>query len=177
MTVKIERNPTLKLDWDRVALDEKDWRGIALAGAMLPYPSEKAKHEPFDHYLTRLGFLSKTDIHMQFEPNAYNEFFRALKSGMRVYGAWDANEPFEPTFNRTVQQIIPTLDAAERKKYLDLGEQFAAQPPEELLPITLSEVGAMKVLCDGYFIHVFRDLANAHADAENQGKNEAGTAT
>ncbi len=170
--IKAERNPVLKIDWGKMALDEKVWESVQLAVVFLPYPSEKEKHEPFNHYLTGLGFLSKTDVHMQFEPNAYDEFFKALKSGMKIYGSWDGKAAFEDAFNKFLIGLIPSFTDSERKKLLDLGNQFEKGKPQTgLLPITLSEVGEIKIICDAYFNRVFRDMANARAKKDKVNKD------
>jgi AbiV family abortive infection protein len=174
MKIKMERAPALRLDWARGALDEPVWKRVALAMTFLPYPKEKEKHEPFDHYLAGIVFMSKTDVHMQFEPNAYEAFYRALKSGLKVYGNWDGQTPFEASFNQLVDEVLPSLSQEDRAKYLMLGEQFNKRPNPELQKITLSEVGAMKVLCDAYFMRTFKSLARERAkDEDGAGKGDA----
>lgn len=151
----IDRSPILKLDWHRDALSEQELRDTGVCFAMLPGPDEKDKHEPFDHYLTGLGFLSKTDVHMQFEANAYESFYLALKKGMHVYGDWDGNEPFSDAFDRLASDFIS--DPAARGNIVRLGESFTTGQPA-LGEMTLSEVGTLKVLCDFYFLLTFRRL-------------------
>ena len=152
----IERQPILKLEHKRGALNEQDINNTALCFGMLPGPNDVKKHKPFDLYLTGLGFLSKNDIHLQFELNAYDCFYRSLKSGMEVFGDWDAAKPFEDAFEAFTKDIIP--DAEQRREFLELGRQFEIQPCDPK-GITLNEVGGMKLLCDAYFLERFRRLA------------------
>lgn len=162
----IERSPVLKLDWGREALSEQDLRNVVLCFGMLPGSKEPDRHEPFNHYLTGLGFLSKNDIHLQFEFNAYEQFYLSLKTGMRQYGDWDGVSPFTVAFDAVMADVMP--DTEERHKYLRLGEQFLATPPVPK-DITLSEVGAIKLLCDAYYLQTFRRIA--HERSKEKGEN------
>jgi len=159
--VVIERSPILRLDWKRDALLENDLRSIAHCFAMLPGPDDKDRHEPFNYYITGLAFLSKNDIHVQFEPNAYEQFYKSLKSGMRLYKDWDETVPFTTAFDTTMADFVP--NAEERKKYLNLGEQFETDSPDPK-GVTLSETGFMKVLCDAYFLMTFKKMLTARKE-------------
>jgi AbiV family abortive infection protein len=162
--VQVERTPRLRLDWNKDALTEQDLRNASLAYAMLPAPQDRQLHGPFDAYLTGLGFLSKTDIHMQFEANAYEAFFDSLMSGMKQYGEWDGTAAFEPAFNRLLDGVLPTMAADERERYFKMGMQFKLGKPT--MPISLSEVGAMKILCDAFYVRTFRRLAEERSKRE-----------
>lgn len=155
-SVIVERSPKLELDWKRDALVEQDLRNASLCFSMLPGKDARDKHEPFNYYLTALGFLSKNDIHLQFEANAFEQFYKSLKSGMRIYGDWDGIIPFSKTFDIFLSTISRSKE--ERNKYLKLGKQFEKTPPDTS-GITLSEVGIMKLICDAYFIRTFQHLA------------------
>lgn len=151
----VERSPILKLNWHKDVLSEQELRNTAVCFGMLPGPNDKEKHEPFGHYFTGLGFLGKTDIHMQFEANAYQSFYSALKTGMRIYNDWDEKSPFADTFNRLTCDFI--TDSSARSRIVQIGESFATDQPVQS-EITLSDVGTIKALCDYYFIMTFRRL-------------------
>lgn len=154
--VIVERSPKLELDWRQDALTEQDLRNASLCFAMLPTKDERVKHEPFNYYLTGLGFLSKNDIHLQFEANSFDQFYKSLKSGMRIYGDWDGATLFSKSFDTFFSTI--NRNKEERDKYLKLGKQFEKTPPDTT-GITLSEVATMKLICDAYFIRTFQRLA------------------
>lgn len=69
--IGLERSPILKLDWQRHALSDQDLKNTGLCFSMLPGPKDRQKDKLFDNYITGLGFLSKNDIHLQFEANAF----------------------------------------------------------------------------------------------------------
>lgn len=176
MEVRVERNPQLKLDWRRESLDENDLRNTGLCYVMLPAPNERESQAPFDKYLTGLGFLSKTDIHMQFEGNAYECFYNSLKVGMRAYGDWDGKVPFSEAFGRLLDVALPQMEPAERTRYLEMGEQFSRKEAPKLR-VTLSEVGAIKILCDAYFIRTFRKRGEERAKKEDGPKKSSGSSS
>jgi len=155
-SVFVERSPKLELDWKRDALVEQDLRNASLCFSMLPRKDERDKHEPFNYYLTGLGFLSKNDIHLQFEANAFDQFYKSLNSGMRIYGDWDGIMPFSKSFDTFLSTI--SRNKEERNKYLRLSKQFEKTPPDTS-GITLEEVGIMKLICDAYFMRTFQRLA------------------
>lgn len=162
--VVVERSPILKLDWKRDALTERDLSNVKLCFAMIPSPGGEGGHEPFDHYITGLAFLSKTDIHMQLEANAYEAFYKALKTAMRVYRDWDGSASFSQVFHAVMKDLIP--EQTDRQRFIDLGEQFEKKPVAVSQAITLSETGGIKILCDAYFLRTFRRLADERAKLE-----------
>jgi hypothetical protein len=118
----------------------------------LPRRDEPEKHEPFDHYLTGLGFLSKTDIFMQFEANAFEHFYCALKHAMRVCGDWDVGTPFPERFEGFASEFF--TEDTDRETYVGAAEKIEAGEVTNLR-VDLSEVAAMKVLTDAYLLRTF----------------------
>jgi len=162
--VVVERSPILALDWQRGVLSEQELRHTALCLGLLPGPQDSETHEPFDHYLTGLALLGKNDIHLQLEANAYEQFYRSLKSGMKLYQDWDGVGPFGPAFDAVIQTVLP--DFEDTTKYLELCRQFELGRPKPT-KITLTEVGVMKLLCDAYFLRTFDRLAVERRKMEN----------
>ena len=153
MEIRVERNPILRLDWGREALSDNDIGNTMMCFAKLPGPDEKEKIMAFNHYITGLAFLSKNDIHIQFEFNAYEQFYKSLKAGMYAYGDLIKNQPIISSIEEYVNSNFPVLKNVS--KYLELGEQFELRDKAPV-GITLSEVGAIKILCDAYYLHKFK---------------------
>jgi len=130
----------------------------------LPGLGDKDKHEPFDHYLTGLGFLSKTDVHTQFEANSYQSFYLALKTGMRTYNDWNEEAPYSSAFDALTSDFFTDREA--RSKIVRIGESFSTGQPA-LAEITLSDVGTLKILCDFYFLLTFRRLMQQRRQAQS----------
>jgi hypothetical protein len=122
----------------------------------MPGPDERDMHSSFDHYLTALGFLAKTDVHMQFEPQSFLHFFQSFKRGPQVYGHWDGSQDFKIAAKRILELRFPfgtgDLDAS---KMVDIGKKMAATLESPPPLITRSEVGSMKILCDTHFSSLF----------------------
>ena len=170
--VVVERQPILRLDWKRDVLSEHALRNTAMCFGMMPGPDERESHQPFNHYFGGLAFLSKNDIHLQCEPNAYEQFYLSLKAAFRLYGDWDGAEAFADVFARVMKKTVPTIGDVE--KYRELGEQFACTRPDPKA-ITLSEVGAMKLLCDAYLIRTFERMAKERDGVEKPSEADLDT--
>jgi len=155
MDIHVQRSPILRLDWNQRALSDRDLIETALCFGMLTGPQDKEQNIIFGSYTEGLAFLSKSDIHLQFEANAYDGFYKCLKSSMQFYGDWDGQSPFPKRF----EQFLATLNIREeeRKKQMKMGEQFEVFPPNTK-GITLSGVGSIKIACDAYLIGKFREL-------------------
>jgi AbiV family abortive infection protein len=82
--LEIGRSPALRIGWPKNALTEDDLARTLLCFSMMPRPDKREDHPPFDHYATGLALMSKSDIHLQFEPQAFGEFYESLKCGTRV---------------------------------------------------------------------------------------------
>jgi hypothetical protein len=78
----------MEINWARGVLGEKELRNIGLCFGLLPPGVSKEEVEPFQHYLSGLAFLAKTDIHLNFSPNAYLSFLNSIKVGMKYYGVF-----------------------------------------------------------------------------------------
>ena len=150
--VVVARSPALKIVWRMNPLSENDLDRTLLCFGMMPSGDELESHVPFHHYATGLALMSKTDIHFQFEPQAFGEFFEALKLAMRVYGDWDGSQDYGEVFHPVVSEIVGESDECET--LFSLGERLRVKSPTQT-EITLEEVGKIKIVCDAYFIRKF----------------------
>jgi AbiV family abortive infection protein len=150
------RSPELKIGWPHAALDSATLDRVVLCFAMMPQPDERSKHEPFGHYLAGIAFIAKTDVFLQFEPQAYEAFAKSLKSGMALYGHQLTGEDFTTAFARFVEE--KTSDDAFKAKHLNLIKASESKSTP-VCAVTLSEVAELKLICDMYFIEVFNRLA------------------
>ena len=82
---EIGRSPELKIGWPRAVLDSETLDRVVVAFVAIPKPDDRAKHEPFNHYLTGVGYLAKTDVFLQFEFQAYGAFLASLTAALRIY--------------------------------------------------------------------------------------------
>ncbi len=162
MEVRIERNPVLKLDWKHSALSEKDLQNTALCFSMLPGDNKSELGQSMGAYITALAFLNKNDIHFQFEANSYELFYKSLKHGMRHFKDWDNKEYFPDRFEKLLRSY--NLGQEEIDKHKILAQRFESSDRTTSFKettLTLSEVGAIKIMCDAYFTVKFREMAKA----------------
>jgi len=160
----VERSPALKLAWKQEALSQHLLGVVGMClGAITKIKRED--HKTLDHYLTGLGFMSKTDVHMQFEANAYEHFYKALKHALVLYKDWDGNgDPMLPV-EAWLSEFID--DEGQKSKYLELCKTFEAERPKPDV-ITLEEVAMMKVLAEAYYLKKFRQQFNEAKEAKSK---------
>jgi hypothetical protein len=118
---------------------------------MVVYPflmRESRKLEEFiKTYALALTLFSKLDIHFRVEPNAFNEFFKALKAALIAFGDWDGKSDLKEAI---LNQFKGLGDFKELDAIIQTGIDFdpsqGGNPPN----ITLTEIAAMKLYCDVY---------------------------
>jgi AbiV family abortive infection protein len=164
----LERSPKLKIGWGNNVLTSQVLNQVALCFGMLPPHDKPDLHTPFNHYLTGLGYLSKTDVHMQFEAHAFAQMFKAMRLGMSQYGDWPHDKSFRESFEAVLDKTMSGLpDYKTFLKFCELGEGLE----ENKLPsqsLDLGDVGMMKVLADRYFLWRFDQLARERASIDKR---------
>jgi AbiV family abortive infection protein len=99
-------------------------------------------------YAMGLALFSKTDIHLRFEVNAFDEFYEALRETMKTLGDWDGESDFKAAVKAQLEEIG---ERGDLDQILDLGQDLVAdETKSKLHPITLTEVVTMKMYCDYY---------------------------
>ena len=171
MEVRIKRNPELKLDWKHDALSDANLQNVALCFGMLPGDNESELGKSMGAYITGLGFLNKSDIHLQFEANSYELFYKSLKHGMKHFKEWELKTSFTGCFEKLLQSH--KIDQKEIDNHKKISKQIeTGRPTFKGVTLTLSEVGAMKIICDAYFLVKFHEMAQKRAENENRKESE-----
>lgn len=154
--MRVERSPMLKLGDSTRPLGETELENTILCFASIPTPSKGAKIDPFNYYIGGLTFMGINDIHWQCESNAYVNFYKALKTGMKVYEDCKKDEVFSQCLERWFSELSTDIKS-DIEECFELGEQLEGrQNPSKT--ITLEEVGKIKIFCDFYFLKTFRRL-------------------
>jgi AbiV family abortive infection protein len=166
MGIKLERNPKLILDWKNDSLSDVMLQNTALCFAMMPNDNESELGQSLGAYLTGLGFLSKTDIHLQFEANSYEFFYKSLKHTMKHFQNWDGVSNFSDIFVDLLGNKFK-IDSEEIEKHKNLSAKFeGGRHLIEQTKISLSEVGFIKIICDVTYINNFRQMAHTKSKKE-----------
>jgi AbiV family abortive infection protein len=145
---EIGRSPELKIGWPRAVLDSETLDRVVVVFVGLPKPNDRANHEPFNHYLTGVGYLAKTDVFLQFEFQAYGSFLASLTAALRMYRP-DLGSDFVAAYSMMIGEL--TVDDAFRKKHADLIAGYTAHTLK-MGSITLTEAVEMKRMCDAVFL-------------------------
>jgi len=156
-------NPTLNMDWGQKSLEQRDLGYIGICLSFLPEPdANQEAQQPFAEYLRGIGFLAKTDIHLNLIPNACDLFFRSLKSGMKFYGDWDGNISFAEAFKDFFKEVIQQDEHID--ELIKLSDRFEKGEKADFSDLTFDIAMQVKVLCDVYFLRVFQKFAECHLE-------------
>jgi AbiV family abortive infection protein len=164
----VERTPALRVDWGHGALTDDVLNRVSLCFAALSKVAAEDEH-PFDHYMTGLGFLAKTDITIQFEASAFEHFYRALKGASKLFGHWDGTGAFADHFEQLAQPFFE--DDEDRSSYVDAA-RLVDEGRLTDLRVELDQVAAMKVLADSVFIERFRELFREYVEQHRADADE-----
>lgn len=146
---RINISPELAIDWGHLALREEDLRntGFIIGYILETKHSNQQMRTALEMYLTGLALISKTDIHVRFEPNAFAHFFQALKTLLLASGDWDGVEDLRLTAADQLSEGFSTMPSLN--EYIKLGMQLEKRDNLSKR-VTLTETIGMKLYCDVY---------------------------
>jgi AbiV family abortive infection protein len=149
VTLNLAIQTTVEVDWGHKALKPEDATIIRIVLLYLAKIRNTNEERPLDAYLTGLTLISKTDIHLQFELNAFERFFVALRSAMYINEDWDGNEDFQAAVERYLKDAVQ--DSEELRRLIQIGGEIQ-KPEKQVKKVLLKDVVDMKSYCDAYFI-------------------------
>jgi hypothetical protein len=90
-SVRPEMSPRLSLNWRdlHLVLDNQELITTHLIFYYLTTMRGTELEKPLNRYAMGLSLLAKSDIHLRFEINAFEEFFQSLKTAFLINGDWD----------------------------------------------------------------------------------------
>lgn len=157
----------LSINWEeaKMTLNQEEMSRVSMIFAF--FLREHKKLENFlKSYASGMVLFSKTDIHLRLEVNAFDEFFKALKEALFIFGDWSRASDIKEAVRR---QFSKLGDFKELEQTMDLGislDQDAAH--QKVHNITLTEVAAIKLYCD-FYLHM---KANEYFDKlKSEGKD------
>ncbi|MCD6093599.1 MAG: AbiV family abortive infection protein [Candidatus Omnitrophica bacterium] len=150
--VVVERRPKLELNWGDNVLSASDLVNTAMCYRFLPRGNVRFLND----YVTGLSFFGKNDIHTPFEKEIYLDFYHALFHAMIFYKDYKEGDAFVDSFDRVFKNILK--DTTGFREYIEIGEELMKSRKTKRA-ITLTECGAMKILCDVYIFHRINKLA------------------
>ncbi|HVZ12286.1 MAG TPA: AbiV family abortive infection protein [Patescibacteria group bacterium] len=157
--VDLERNmgltmgPSKKLavNWQeaRLVLTKNDLGNASMMMYFLARIRGTALQKPLDDYCLGLAFTAKNDVHLRFEPNAFDAFYSAFKAAFLATGDWDGKSDFKEAVKRQFGDLLDDLSSL--MECVDIGEELQSSPTHQpKKEITLTEVFAIKLYFDVY---------------------------
>lgn len=160
MKMGTQQSPELTVNFKDLhwVLREADLGRASMIFFYITQTKDKPESSPLNDYVAGLSFLAKNDIHMRFELNCYDQFYKAFKSAFQISGDWGGISDFKTAVHKQFDKLTKFEDLDE---VIDLGEELEKSPTKSTKkPITLTEVFAVKLFCEFYF----EILAKHHVD-------------
>lgn len=152
--INVQPSEELERNWKdkHWVLREVDLSLVSMVFSYLGHCHVKRKEKHLNHYVAGLSFLAKSDVHLRFEMNSFEEFFKALKIAMTENGDWDAKSTFADAYLKVNEwrkfSEMPLKIIEDMRKLFDLGFKVEA---EHKGPVNISAVYGMKEYCEIYF--------------------------
>lgn len=147
--VRLNVSPQLRMDWGHQSLKEENLNmtQLVLGYLLKDIRSNRRKRAAIENYLTGVALLSKNDIHLRLEPNAFAYFFTAFKTLFLANDDWDGVTDFKSAAAEQLRAFFPPQNL---NNYIEWGIQLENRNNPSRR-ITLTEVIQMKNYCDVYF--------------------------
>ncbi len=152
--INLQPSEELERNWKekRWVLREVDLSLVSIIFSYLGYCHINHKEKHLDHYVAGLSFLAKSDVHLRFEMNSFDEFFKSLKIAMIENGDWDEKSSFTDAYLKVNEwhkfSEMPPKIIEDMHKLFDLAFKVEV---EHKGTVNLSAVYGMKEYCEIYF--------------------------
>lgn len=152
--INVQPGEELERNWNdkHLVLREVDLSLTSMVFSYLGHCHVERKEKHLDHYVAGLSFLAKSDVHLRFEMNSFEEFFKALKIAMTENGDWDGKSSFADAYLKVNEwrkfSEMPPKITEDMRKLFDLGFKVEA---EHKGSANISAVYGMKEYCEIYF--------------------------
>ena len=99
--LKMEIRPSLKIDWKKDILSEKEIKNVAICySQMLRLGLDKNEDNPLNYYFGGLTYSGLNDLNYRTESQSYINFYLCLKNGMKYFGILNNNDNYIDIFNK-----------------------------------------------------------------------------
>jgi hypothetical protein len=127
-----------------------------------------AEREPFNHYLTAIRLIARSDVHLNVAPQAFGELLRAFQLAQDVFA------PTAGTMNDRLRaawlDAVPAFDQAD--EFLALNDEYT-RTGRIPATVTLENVLVLKALLDTFLIVTFRRDGPERIDGAPQARRPA----
>jgi hypothetical protein len=157
MKIGLNMHAWPKFEWKREALEDTALQRIGLCFGMIARLERPVYHAVIEAYLTGLALIGKSDLHLNFAPQAAGRFATCLLEAMRHFGNWDGTDEGLPT---AVSGFFGPLfkQPEDEQELIDLLRRLRQQPLSTA-DITLEKAAILKFFCDVYLVKRFEMMA------------------
>jgi len=143
--IGMRKGKRLSINWGNMTLNQREMGGVNMIFAYLLKEHKKLK-DFLAAYAFGMVIFSKIDIHLRLEANAFDEFFKALKSALIIFNDWDGKNDLKESIKKQFSRLS---DLKDLDKTIQFGIEMDLQK-KKVPNITLTEVAAIKLYCDFY---------------------------
>jgi AbiV family abortive infection protein len=144
-----------KFEWKRDALKEDHLTRVAVCLGMASRLDNPVYYAVIEAYVTALALFAKSDLHLNFGPQACERFAACLLDAMRHFRDWDGTDEGLPA---AIAGRFPFNQPDDEQELLALLRQLRCQPLD-VTNLTLERAAILKFLCDAYLIRRFETMA------------------
>ena len=159
--------PNMPTGWSGHKLDEAGLNNTMSCLVALMHRSQDTADMKRE-YAAGLALMAKSDVHIAFFVEACAHFLAALRHGIAKFGDHRKGASVEEVF---VESLLPGLPGGREDlmKYAKVAEQLEVshEVPGDL---NIEVACRLKVLCDGYFNRICRQINSDRASAEERGE-------
>jgi len=153
--LRIENHPNRPINWGNLALKKDDLTKVAIT---MTFVGRCKETKIFDHYLTGLGFLAKSDVVMRFEHNALEAFARSLQLTLEKFYNVDVDQ-FLAHPTESIGGICQDWAQEDRDRIKKLVV-WAFSNKNYRLNVEPDDVGIIKILTDNLIYELAYKQAN-----------------
>jgi AbiV family abortive infection protein len=165
MKVDISTHVGPKIEWKRDALKEIQLNRVGLSVGMAARLGDPVYTGVIDTYVAGLALFAKSDLDINFAPQACERFATSLLEAMHHFGDWDGTDEGLPV---NIARSFPVELPDNGEELLTLLRQLRRHPIDPT-DLTLERAAILKILCDVYLIRRFETMAHNSVPAPPAG--------
>lgn len=162
--LRLENHPNKPIQWGNLVLTKEDLNRVAIC---MTFVGRCKETKIFDHYLTGLGFLAKSDVIMRFELNALEAFVRCLQLTLERFQSVDLKQ-FLSSPTDSIGDLCKDWEEKGKSRIKELVS-WVFSDKRESINVDPDDVGKVKILAD----YILQGLARKTAEASILNKRKS----
>ncbi len=150
LSARLENAFRIKWEDERLVLTEEHLYLAMMVHEYFYLVCNEKGLEPVDDYISALGMMAKTDIHLRLEKEAFIKFYTSFISALRQNENVDADSDFKELGYEQIAGMIK--GRTEFDKVMDIGKNLIHNKENYSVNITLTEVIGIKMYSGIYLM-------------------------